>query len=247
MRRAIVTGAAAGLGADMAEALVAAGYHVGIMDLNQQQTEETAARIGGSTVPLVANVSDPDAVQAAFNQFGEAPDLLINNAGIVRFGPLHEQPIEDFRQVLEVNLLGATICSRIAVTGMIDRGSGHIINITSVNGIHPAPGVGLYAPTKAALSLLTQLMSIECGTLGIRVNAIAPGFIDAGMSKEIFKNPKVREKRSNGVPLRALGQACDVTNAVLFLDSQGAQYISGHELVIDGGVTNSVFAHLPRE
>ena len=111
MRRAIVTGAAAGLGADMAEALVAAGYHVGIMDLNQQQTEETAARIGGSTVPLVANVSDPDAVQAAFNQFGEAPDLLINNAGIVRFGPLHEQPIEDFRQVLEVNLLGATICS----------------------------------------------------------------------------------------------------------------------------------------
>ena len=159
MRRAIVTGAAAGLGADMAEALVAAGYHVGIMDLNQQQTEETAARIGGSTVPLVANVSDPDAVQAAFNQFGEAPDLLINNAGIVRFGPLHEQPIEDFRQVLEVNLLGATICSRIAVTGMIDRGSGHIINITSVNGIHPAPGVGLYAPTKAALSSLTQSVS----------------------------------------------------------------------------------------
>jgi NAD(P)-dependent dehydrogenase (short-subunit alcohol dehydrogenase family) len=90
-------------------------------------------------------------------------------------------------------------------------------------------------------------MSIECGPLGIRVNAIAPGFIDAGMSKEIFKNPKVREKRSSGVPLRALGQASDVTNAVLFLDSPGAQYISGHELVIDGGVTNSVFAHLPRE
>jgi len=246
MRRAIVTGGATGLGADMAAALVKAGYQVGIMDLDKRQTEATASRLGNA-IPLIASVSDNDAVEAAFTAFGEAPDLLINNAGIVRIGPLHEQAVSDYTQVIETNLLGPCLCSRVAVKGMITRGSGHIINITSVNGVHPAPGVGLYAATKAALHSLTQLMSIEWGPLGIRVNSIAPGFIDAGMSKPFFEDPKVREKRSSGVPLRSLGDASDITNAVLFLDSEAAKYITGNEMVVDGGVTNSVFAHLPLE
>ncbi len=90
-------------------------------------------------------------------------------------------------------------------------------------------------------------MSLEWGPLGIRVNSIAPGFIDAGMSKTFFEDPKVRDKRSSGVPLRSLGTTSDITNAMLFLDSEAAQYITGNEIVVDGGVTNSVFAHLPRD
>ena len=246
MRRALVTGGASGLGSDMASALISAGYQVGVMDIDREQTEATASRLGNA-IPLVASVSDNAAVEAAFAQFGEAPDLLINNAGIVRIGPLHEQTVSDYTQVIETNLLGPSLCSRIAAKGMIARGSGHIINITSVNGIHPAPGVGLYAATKAALHSLTQLMSLEWGPLGIRVNSIAPGFIDAGMSKTFFEDPKVRDKRSSGVPLRSLGTASDITNAMLFLDSEAAQYITGNEIVVDGGVTNSVFAHLPRD
>ena len=246
MRRAIVTGGASGLGSDMASALISAGYQVGVMDIDREQTEATASRLGNA-IPLVASVSDNAAVEAAFAQFGEAPDLLINNAGIVRIGPLHEQTVSDYTQVIETNLLGPSLCSRIAAKGMIARGSGHIVNITSVNGIHPAPGVGLYAATKAALHSLTQLMSLEWGPLGIRVNSIAPGFIDAGMSKTFFEDPKVRDKRSSGVPLRSLGTASDITNAMLFLDSAAAQYITGNEIVVDGGVTNSVFAHLPRD
>jgi len=246
MRRAIVTGGASGLGSDMASALISAGYQVGVMDIDREQTEATASRLGNA-IPLVASVSDNAAVEAAFAQFGEAPDLLINNAGIVRIGPLHEQTVSDYTQVIETNLLGPSLCSRIAAKGMIARGSGHIINITSVNGIHPAPGVGLYAATKAALHSLTQLMSLEWGPLGVRVNSIAPGFIDAGMSKTFFEDPKVRDKRSSGVPLRSLGTASDITNAMLFLDSEAAQYITGNEIVVDGGVTNSVFAHLPRD
>jgi NAD(P)-dependent dehydrogenase (short-subunit alcohol dehydrogenase family) len=246
MRRAIVTGGASGLGSDMASALISAGYQVGVMDIDREQTEATASRLGNA-IPLVASVSDNAAVEAAFAQFGEAPDLLINNAGIVRIGPLHEQTVSDYTQVIETNLLGPSLCSRIAAKGMIARGSGHIINITSVNGIHPAPGVGLYAATKAALHSLTQLMSLEWGPLGIRVNSIAPGFIDAGMSKTFFEDPKVRDKRSSGVPLRSLGTASDIPNAMLFLASAAAQYITGNEIVVDGGVTNSVFAHLPRD
>ncbi|GIR14867.1 MAG: hypothetical protein CM15mP25_6220 [Gammaproteobacteria bacterium] len=89
-----------------------------------------------------------------------------------------------------MNLLGSCFCAREIAPAMMERGSGHIINFTSINGIHPAPGVGLYGPTKAAMANMTQAMAIEWGPKGIRVNAIAPGMIDAGMSKPIFENPK---------------------------------------------------------
>jgi len=172
--------------------------------------------------------------------------LLVNNAGVVRFGGLEEQSVQDYIDVLNINLLGSCLCAREVAPGMMSRGSGHIINFTSINGIHPAPGVGLYGGTKAAMANMTQAMSIEWGPSGIRVNAIAPGFIDAGMSKPIYTDPKVRAVRGGGVPLRKLGDANDIAQAVLFLDSEDAQYINGHQLVIDGGVSNSVMAHLPR-
>jgi NAD(P)-dependent dehydrogenase (short-subunit alcohol dehydrogenase family) len=170
----------------------------------------------------------------------------VNNAGVVRFGGLEEQSVQDYIDVLNINLLGSCLCAREVAPGMMSRGSGHIINFTSINGIHPAPGVGLYGGTKAAMANMTQAMAIEWGPRGIRVNAIAPGFIDAGMSKPIYADPKVREVRGGGVPLRRLGDANDIAQAVLFLDSEDAQYIHGHQLVIDGGVSNSVMAHLPR-
>ena len=160
---------------------------------------------------------------------------------------MEEQSVQDYIDVVKVNLLGSCFCARAVAPSMIARGSGHIINFTSINGIHPAPGVGLYGPTKAAMANMTQAMAIEWGPKGIRVNAIAPGMIDAGMSKPIFENPKVRAVRGGGVPLRCLGEAADIAEAVLFLDSEGAKYISGHELVVDGGVSTSVMAHLPRE
>ena len=246
MKHAIVTGGGHGLGQEIATTLDQNGYRVGVVDINKEQAETTVKSLNNG-VALVANVADEGSVEEAFSKFGENPDLLVNGAGIVRFGPLNEQSVEDYRQVIDVNLMGPCICSRIAAKAMIAKGSGHIINITSVNGIHPAPNVGLYAATKAALGSLTQLMSIELGPKGIRVNAIAPGFIDAGMSKPIYENPRVREVRSSGVPLRKLGEADDIARAVLFLDSENAGYINGHELVIDGGVVNSIFAALPRE
>lgn len=245
MKTAIVTGGAAGLGADIAKVLTDNHYRVGIIDLGADRVEGAAASLPGA-VGIEADVSSPEQVEAAFAAFGEVPDLLVNNAGIVRFGGLEEQSVQDYIDVLNINLLGSCLCARQVAPGMMSRGSGHIINFTSINGIHPAPGVGLYSGTKAAMANMTQAMSIEWGPAGIRVNAIAPGFIDAGMSKPIYADPKVREVRGGGVPLRKLGDANDIAQAVLFLDSEDAQYINGHQLVIDGGVSNSVMAHLPR-
>ena len=246
MKHAVITGGAAGLGADVARTLSEAGYRIGIFDLGAERVVEAASKLENA-VGIEADVTSPDQVAAAFDAFGEVPDLLVNNAGIVRFGAMEEQSVQDYIDVVNVNLLGSCFCARAIAPAMMDRGSGHIINFTSINGVHPAPGVGLYGPTKAAMANMTQAMAIEWGPRGIRVNAIAPGMIDAGMSKPIFENPKVRATRGGGVPLRCLGEAADIAEAVLFLDSDGAKYISGHELVVDGGVSISVMAHLPRE
>ena len=246
MKHAVITGGAAGLGADVARTLSEAGYRIGIFDLGAERVAKAASKLENA-VGIEADVTSPDQVAAAFAAFGEVPDLLVNNAGIVRFGAMEEQSVQDYIDVVNVNLLGSCFCARAIAPAMMDRGSGHIINFTSINGVHPAPGVGLYGPTKAAMANMTQAMAIEWGPRGIRVNAIAPGMIDAGMSKPIFVNPQVRATRGGGVPLRCLGEAADIAEAVLFLDSDGAKYISGHELVVDGGVSISVMAHLPRE
>ena len=246
MKHAVITGGAAGLGADVARTLSEAGYRIGIFDLGAERVAEAASQLENA-VGIEADVTSPDQVAAAFDAFGEVPDLLVNNAGIVRFGAMEEQSVQDYIDVVNVNLLGSCFCARAIAPAMMDRGSGHIINFTSINGVHPAPGVGLYGPTKAAMANMTQAMAIEWGPRGIRVNAIAPGMIDAGMSKPIFEKPKVRATRGGGVPLRSLGEAADIAEAVLFLDSDSAKYISGHELVVDGGVSISVMAHLPRE
>ena len=246
MKKAIVTGAGNGLGADIARALSEAGYKVGVLDFNEADAIAVAAQLDNA-VALHADVRDPESVKQAFDQFGDTPDLLVNNAGIVRFGSMDEQSVDDFLAVIKVNLVGSCICSREAGIRMLEQGSGHIVNITSINGVHPAPGTGTYGATKAGLANLTQLMAIEWGPRGVRVNSIAPGFIDGGMSKPIYANPKVREVRGNGVPTRRLGTPNDISQAILFLDSDAASYISGHQLVVDGGVINSVLAQLPRE
>ena len=183
----------------------------------------------------------------SLEKFGEIPDLLVNNVGIVLFGPLEEHSVEDYSKSLNINLLGSFITSRILINDMIKRGSGSIINMSSVNGVNPGIGIGAYPASKAGIISMTQQMAIEWGKFGIRVNCISPGFIDAGMSKPIYEDPKVRELRGGAVPSGRLGEADDIANAVLFLDSENASYVNGHNLVVDGGVISSVIAQLPRE
>ncbi len=246
MRTAIITGGGRGLGAAIAVRLAADGYRVGVVDLSLDDATQVAVNLPDS-LAIAADVTDEAAVMHAFDLFGVTPDLVVNNAGIVRFGALIDQSVEDFRAVVGVNLIGAFIVARTAALRMRERGSGHIINITSINALAPGPNAGAYPAAKAGLAQLTRHLALELGPLGIRVNAIAPGFIDGGMSEAIFANPRIRELRSNGVPLRRLGVVDDVANAVAFLDSPAAAYINGHELVVDGGVVSSVLAQLPRQ
>ena len=246
MKTAIVTGAGAGIGKAICQKLSQNNYRVGMLDLNEENVNEASKGIK-NCAPLHGDVTNQESIKKAFEKFGEIPDLLVNNVGIVLFGPLEKHSVEDYSKSLNINLLGSFITSRILINDMIKRGSGSIINMSSVNGVNPGIGIGAYPASKAGIISMTQQMAIEWGKFGIRVNCISPGFIDAGMSKPIYEDPKVRELRGGAVPSGRLGEADDIANAVLFLDSENASYVNGHNLVVDGGVISSVIAQLPRE
>lgn len=243
MRSLVVTGGGRGIGEEICRRAASRGYRVGVLDLEAEAARRVAEAVGG--VPLVADVRDERAVEAALGSFRDV-DALVNNAGLVRFGTLAELSVEDWRLVVDVNLTGAFIVGRAAARRMAQVGGGTIVNISSINGLVPAAYGGAYGSTKAGIQLLTEQMAVEWAAYGIRVNAVAPGFIDAGMSEPIYADPETRRVRSEGVPLKRLGTAEDIANAVLFLLSDEASYITGHNLVVDGGVSMNVLSLLPR-
>lgn len=248
----VVTGAGNGLGAAIAAAAGAAGWRVGVLDLDGSAADRTAAEVGAGAVALTADTRDEAAVDAAFDELGRAtgtpaPDALVCSAGVVRFGPLLDLAVGDWRAVVDVNLTGTYITARAAARRMIAAGRpGAIVTVTSMNGVAPGPNAGAYGATKAGIALLTQQMALEWGPRGIRVNAVAPGLIDAGMSEPIYADPEMRARRSARVPLGRLGTADEVADVVLFLLSDRAAYVNGVELLVDGGVTMSVIGTLPR-
>ena len=245
MRTVLVTGAAAGLGEAIARLADAQGYRVGVFDMSLDAAQAVAGSLAQG-VALAGDVRDVDAVEAALDTLGTV-DALVNNAGILRTGPLIEHSVDDFRLVIDVNLNGVFVVAQAVAKRLRASGGGAIVNLASINGIHPSPNCGAYAAAKAGVMGLTQQMSVEWGEFGIRVNAVAPGFIDAGMSAPFYADQKVRERRGGAVPLGRLGSAQDVAESVLFLLSDAAAYVSGQTLTVDGGVINSVLKHLPRD
>jgi NAD(P)-dependent dehydrogenase (short-subunit alcohol dehydrogenase family) len=247
-KTAIITGGAHGIGAGICELAAKRGYRVGVLDLKLADCEALVKTLPGSGhVALQADVTNEHQMKVAFDAFGVTPDLLVNNAGIVRFGSLLEQTVDDFRASVNVSLIGTYIGAREAALRMVKRGSGVIINMSSLNAVTPGPGSGGYPAAKAGIAKLTEHMSLEVGPLGIRVNCVAPGFIDGGMSAPIYADPKVRALRGGAVPLKRLGTIEDIANAVMWLASDEAAYITGHQLVVDGGVAHSVLLQLPRK
>ena len=246
-RTMLVTGGAKGLGAGICRRAAHAGYAVAVLDLERGDCEMLVKSLPGKGHrALSANVASEAEVTMAFDELDAVPDVVVNNAGIVRFGPLIEQTVDDFRLVVDVNLIGTYIVAREAGLRMVARGSGIIINMSSINALNPGPGAGAYPATKAAVANLTEHLALELGPAGIRVNCVAPGFIDGGMSTPIYADARVRQLRGGAVPLRRLGEVEDIANAVIWLASDESRYVNGHQLVVDGGVAHSVLMQLPR-
>ena len=242
----LITGAGGGIGSEIALQASQQGYKIGLIDLNEKQLHEVGSNIPNSIV-LPADVTDEESINKALMAFGETPSALVNCAGIVRFGSLLEQEVKDFRDVIEVNLLSSFIVGCAVAKLMEKEGQGNIINISSISGgKHPAIHSGAYAAAKAGLVMLSEQMSLEWGKLGIRVNAISPGFIDAGMSSSHYRDETERKKRESMVPIQRIGTADDIAKVVMFLLSEDSSYIHGENILVDGGVMNSVLANIGR-
>ncbi len=237
---ALVTGGGRGIGKTISETLASQGAQVYLGGTNLETAEETAKSIrdkGGKAFAICLDVSKREHIQNAFDLIvGEAGrlDILVNNAGITKDGLLVRMKEEDWDQVLEVNLKGAFLCSQLAVKQMMKQRSGNIVNISSIVGQAGNAGQANYTASKAALIGLTKTMALEAAPRGIRVNAIAPGFIETDMTGAL--NEKIREGLMGKIPLGKLGSSQNVADGVLFLVSDRADYITGQVLNINGGM-----------
>lgn len=239
-KTALVTGAAQGIGRDIALALAADGADVAICDVNLEAAQKTAADIeaaGRKTLAVKANVASADDVTAMVDQVVQKLgriDILVNNAGITRDGLILRMKDEDWDLVLSINLKGAFLCAKAALKYMTKQRTGTIINIASIVGAMGNAGQANYVASKAGLIGLTKTISREYANRNITANAVAPGFIDTAMTQALTEN--VRQELAKQIPLGRLGSSADVANAVRFLASPSAAYITGHVLHVNGGM-----------
>lgn len=237
-KKALVTGASRGIGRAIADRFLAEGAEV--WGLGTKEPADLAARIekaGGKLHWITADLGDlatvEGVVEAALKESGGF-DVLVNNAGITKDGLSFRMSLADFQRVLDVNLTASFLVSRVVAREMIRKKTGSIINMSSVVGQHGGGGQANYAASKAGLIGVTKSLAQEVASRGVRVNAIAPGYIATDMTEAVPE--AMREKYIEHIPLKRAGTGDDVAAAVLFLASDASAYITGQVLAVDGGM-----------
>jgi 3-oxoacyl-[acyl-carrier protein] reductase len=231
-RLALVTGGSRGIGRAIAIELANAGAQVVVgYRSGAEEAERVAAEIGGRA--MQADVSDPGQAAGLVEAAGDV-DILVNNAGLTRDGLIARMSDEDWRTVLDTNLGGVFATCRAAARGMMKRRSGAIVNLSSVVGVHGNPGQTNYAASKAGIIGFTKALARELATRNVRVNVIAPGYIETALTEVLPEG--VRDHLLASTPLGRLGVPSDVAGAVRFLCSDEASFITGEVLLVDGGL-----------
>jgi len=240
---AVVTGAGRGLGQACALTLAEAGADLALVARSSDQLEETARLVkehGRRALIVPADVTDEDAVEAVaaevVERFGRV-DILVNNAGMAHVAPLLELTLQDLRQVMDVNVIGAFLCTRAFGAHMVAQRKGVIINIASVAGINGEPELTAYCASKGALIAFTRALAVEWARHGVTVNAIAPGYFRTDLNKQALDDVKVGPKIVAHIPLRRVGQPEELGPLVVYLASDAAAFMTGSVVVLDGGQT----------
>ena len=251
-RVAILTGAAGGIGRAIAQELAAAGVAVAALDRDGGAADALAAALrgqGAKAVGIACDIAEEATVRHAFAAARDAlgpADILVNNAGILRPGPLSDIPVAEWNALLAVNLTGYLVCAQAVRDQMLTKGGGAIVHIASIAATNPQPRSGAYSPSKAGVAMLSRQLAAEWGPDGIRSNIVSPGLIRTPMSESFYQAAGVLERREAMVPSRRVGTPQDIADAVLFLASRRAAYVTGAELLVDGGLDQVMMGLVPR-
>lgn len=235
---ALITGAARGIGKATTRAFLDQGWAVALLDIDADTLDATMEELGSQerTLRLHADISNPEQIKSAFAEleakFGRL-DALVNNAGIAIFKPILETTLEDWNRVLAVNLTGPFLMTQIAAP-LLSKTRGAVVNIASISALRASTLRVAYGTSKAGIAHLTKQQAVELSELGIRVNAVAPGPVDTAMAKAVH-TPAIRADYHDTVPLGRYGLESELADAIFFLCSERATYITGQILAVDGG------------
>jgi len=238
---AIITGAARGQGAAAARLFVAEGGRVVIGDVLDDLGQELADSLGDAAVYQHLDVSREEdwlvVLDAAVQAFGTV-DVLVNNAGILRFAALSDMSLEEYMKVINVNQVGTFLGMKTVAKTMVAAGRGSIVNISSVEGLAGMPYLTAYTATKFAIRGMTKVAALELGPMGIRVNSVHPGMIVTDMVKDAAGGADIDlSPAAKRIPLRRMGESEDIAEVVVWLASDRSSYVTGAELAADGGAT----------
>jgi 3-oxoacyl-[acyl-carrier protein] reductase len=250
-KAAIVTGGSKGIGLSIAHALAVAGASVALAARGEEDLRRAAAEIeeaGGRALTVPTDVADPAAVQNLVERTAEAfgsVDILVNNAGAAPFMSTLDQIKEaGFEKYFRINFMGAMYCTRAVAPAMLAARSGCVVNVASVAGFIASPGLSYYSTAKAAMINLTKTAAREWASSGVRVNAVAPGWIETELNEQAREFPEFLQSTLASIPLGRWGKPEDVAPAVVFLCTPAASFITGSILVIDGGQTTTALVQL---
>jgi len=239
---AIVTGGGTGIGRGIALEFAKAGADVVVGSrklANLEKVAEEVRALGRRSLAVPVDTTKKteidSLVQRVMDEFGSI-DILVNNAGTTAIAPLLEHSEQDWDRVLDTNLKGYYLCSRVVGRRMVEQKRGNIINIASIRGIAAAPGRVSYSVSKAGVVMLTRVLALELAHYNIRANAIAPGWIKTELSKLMWSDPETYKQITALIPMGRWGEVDEIAKVALFLASDASSYITGHTIVVDGGL-----------
>ena len=247
-RTAVITGAGGGIGRAIAIALSEAGMHSVILDRSEELVDESLAQLSKAGLKgsgFVCDVTNEEQVNEIANKVGKT-HVLVNTAGLLRPGNLAELPTQEWKTLLDVNLTGYFLTSKAFVPKMKEAGSGSMIHIASISGFNPQGSSGAYSASKAAVLMMSKQLAFELGPEGIRSNTVSPGLTRTPLTEAYYLVGDVAARRDAAVPVRRVGKPDDIADVVTFLASDRSRYVSGTDILVDGGFALTLMSTVPR-
>lgn len=249
----VITGAVGGMGTKFSEDFAEQGAKVVLVDLLEDKAKEAAKKLsdkyGVETLAIKCNTTDEKevdaAVKAVTDKFGQV-DVLVNTAAILRFSPLEDLGLDEWKQALNVNLTGYFLMSQRFGKVMIKQKHGTLIHISTAASLSPETYSGAYSTTKAGVNMMSKQMAAEWGQFGLRSNTVLPCLVKTPLSADFYSDPKVEDGRKRLIASKRIGNLTDISNTVLFLASDRSDYTNGSEIPVDGGIHMMISDMIPK-